>query len=149
MIDIDGSEGEGGGQMLRTAIALSALTGKTVRVDEHPREPAETWFGGAAPLRRQRRGDDLPGTGGGSRGGLDPDHLRSGKGDARQVTGWTLARPEASPWYSRPACSLPRDAWARSGSISSEGPTCVGRPPSTSTSDCCSPSCQPWASSCR
>ncbi len=32
MIDIDGSEGEGGGQMLRTAIALSALTGKPVRI---------------------------------------------------------------------------------------------------------------------
>lgn len=32
MIDIDGSEGEGGGQMLRTATALSALTGKAVRV---------------------------------------------------------------------------------------------------------------------
>jgi RNA 3'-phosphate cyclase len=34
MIDIDGSEGEGGGQMLRTAIALSALTGKAVRVHD-------------------------------------------------------------------------------------------------------------------
>jgi RNA 3'-phosphate cyclase len=33
MIEIDGSEGEGGGQMLRTAIALSALTGKAARVE--------------------------------------------------------------------------------------------------------------------
>jgi RNA 3'-phosphate cyclase len=32
MIVIDGSQGEGGGQMLRTAIALSALTGKAVRI---------------------------------------------------------------------------------------------------------------------
>lgn len=34
MIVIDGSEGEGGGQMLRTAIALSALTGNAVRVHD-------------------------------------------------------------------------------------------------------------------
>jgi RNA 3'-phosphate cyclase len=34
MIDIDGSEGEGGGQILRTAIALSALTGKAVQVHD-------------------------------------------------------------------------------------------------------------------
>ena len=32
MIEIDGSYGEGGGQILRTSVALSALTGKEVRV---------------------------------------------------------------------------------------------------------------------
>ena len=32
MIDIDGSHGEGGGQILRTSIALSAVTGEDVRI---------------------------------------------------------------------------------------------------------------------
>ncbi|MHA1631911.1 MAG: RNA 3'-terminal phosphate cyclase, partial [Candidatus Freyarchaeota archaeon] len=32
MIEIDGSIGEGGGQVLRTSIALSALIGKPVKV---------------------------------------------------------------------------------------------------------------------
>jgi len=33
MLIIDGSLGEGGGQMLRTSVALSAVTGKAVRID--------------------------------------------------------------------------------------------------------------------
>ena len=32
MIEIDGSEGEGGGQILRTALAASIVTGKAVRL---------------------------------------------------------------------------------------------------------------------
>ena len=34
MIEIDGSFGEGGGQIVRTAVALSAVTGKPVRIEK-------------------------------------------------------------------------------------------------------------------
>lgn len=34
MLKIDGSEGEGGGQVLRTSLALSMVTGKPVRIDK-------------------------------------------------------------------------------------------------------------------
>ena len=32
MLEIDGSYGEGGGQLVRTAVALSAVTGKEIKV---------------------------------------------------------------------------------------------------------------------
>jgi RNA 3'-terminal phosphate cyclase len=32
MIEIDGSYGEGGGQLLRTAVALAAITGQALRI---------------------------------------------------------------------------------------------------------------------
>src|SRR6266404_4043149 len=34
MLKIDGSSGEGGGQILRTALALSAVTGKPCRIEK-------------------------------------------------------------------------------------------------------------------
>ena len=34
MIVIDGSEGEGGGQVLRTALALSIVTGQPFRIEK-------------------------------------------------------------------------------------------------------------------
>ncbi|MDM7912078.1 MAG: RNA 3'-terminal phosphate cyclase, partial [Methanotrichaceae archaeon] len=37
MIEIDGSYGEGGGQIVRTAVALSAVTGKPVRIKRQGR----------------------------------------------------------------------------------------------------------------
>ena len=33
MIVIDGTYGEGGGQILRTSLTLSAITGKSVRIE--------------------------------------------------------------------------------------------------------------------
>ena len=40
MLLIDGSQGEGGGQILRTALALSLVTGTPVPHRAHPRGPA-------------------------------------------------------------------------------------------------------------
>lgn len=57
MIEIDGSHGEGGGQILRTGLALSTLTGKPVRI------------------RRIRSGRKAP--------GLRPQHLISAQAAAR------------------------------------------------------------------
>ena len=34
MIEIDGSYGEGGGQILRTTLALAAITGRAVRIEK-------------------------------------------------------------------------------------------------------------------
>ena len=34
MIEIDGSSGEGGGQIIRTAVALSAITGKPCMIEK-------------------------------------------------------------------------------------------------------------------
>jgi RNA 3'-terminal phosphate cyclase (ATP) len=36
MLPIDGSSGEGGGQILRTALALSTVTGKPFRIEKIP-----------------------------------------------------------------------------------------------------------------
>ena len=52
MITIDGSEGEGGGQVLRTALALSLATGTPFRIEQHPRAAAEAGAAAAAPDRR-------------------------------------------------------------------------------------------------
>src|SRR3989304_4540332 len=65
MITIDGSHGEGGGQILRTALALSAITGKPVEIvhvrahraqPRPPPPPPPGPPGGPAPPRRQRGG---------------------------------------------------------------------------------------------
>jgi RNA 3'-terminal phosphate cyclase (ATP) len=67
MIDIDGSHGEGGGQILRTSLALSVLTGKSVRI------------------RRIRSGRKSP--------GIKPQHLISARA-AAQICGGRLVGAE-------------------------------------------------------
>ena len=71
MIEIDGSHGEGGGQILRTSIALSALTGTPVRI------------------RRIRSSRKTP--------GLKPQHLISAKA-AAEICGGRLigAQPNST-----------------------------------------------------
>ena len=34
ILTIDGSQGEGGGQILRTSLALSAITGRPIRIEK-------------------------------------------------------------------------------------------------------------------
>jgi hypothetical protein len=42
ILTLDGSHGEGGGQILRTALSLSAHNGATLPPREHPRRPTQT-----------------------------------------------------------------------------------------------------------
>ena len=53
LVKIDGSHGEGGGQILRTAISLSAITGKPVEVTNIRTNRANTWSAPAAHGRNQ------------------------------------------------------------------------------------------------
>ena len=40
LLEVDGSLGEGGGQILRSSLALSVLTGRPFPGDERPAAPA-------------------------------------------------------------------------------------------------------------
>ena len=60
MITIDGSMGEGGGQVLRTALALSLATGTPFRIEQHPRERPEARSAAPAPDRRAGGRRDRP-----------------------------------------------------------------------------------------
>ena len=63
LIPIDGAQGEGGGQVLRTALALSAVTGQGFEITKI-RERARVPACGPAPCGRARGLADLPGEGG-------------------------------------------------------------------------------------
>ncbi|RLC90169.1 MAG: hypothetical protein DRI79_05485 [Chloroflexi bacterium] len=95
MVVIDGSYGEGGGQVLRSALALAALTGQPTRI-EH--------------IRAGRR-----------KPGLQPQHLTGVRAAARtpvRCWGWR-------PGFLRPArmCSM-RVGWpVRAASASAERST--------------------------
>ena len=43
MLEIDGSYGEGGGQLVRTAVALSAVTGKEIRIHKYKKKQTKSW----------------------------------------------------------------------------------------------------------
>ena len=63
MLHLDGSYGEGGGQILRTALSLAAVTGTPVRIEairagrSQGRDPGEAWVLGR--YQRLRRADNL------------------------------------------------------------------------------------------
>ncbi len=76
-IEIDGSYGEGGGQILRTSVALSVITGKPVRIYNiranrpNPRTetPAPPWYS------RSKRTQQREGQGGASVGSTELEFI--------------------------------------------------------------------------
>ena len=77
MLSLDGSYGEGGGQILRTALSLAALTGMPVRIEAYPGRALQAGAQAPAPHRSSGRGPGLPG--GGHRGppGQSSPHLQA------------------------------------------------------------------------
>jgi len=65
VLTIDGSSGEGGGQILRTALALSTVTGKPFHIEKiRAGEQGRGFFGSIlrrSRRRRKSRGQLLPG----------------------------------------------------------------------------------------
>ena len=105
MLKIDGSEGEGGGQILRTSLALSMVTGTPVRIENIRARRAKPG------LMRQHLTAVLaaakvePGRGGRRGGRLHIDSSsRPATGYARASTVSPWARRAAPPWCCRPCC---------------------------------------------
>ena len=59
MLTIDGSSGEGGGQILRTSLALSTVTGRPFRIEKIRAGRPEAGASPAASNRRQGGCHDL------------------------------------------------------------------------------------------
>ena len=85
MIELDGSEGEGGGQILRSALALSILTGRPFKLVNIRANRSQAGAAAAAPHVRPRRGDDQRRDLQGRVGRVGGAVLRAGRGQGREV----------------------------------------------------------------
>ena len=112
MITIDGSEGEGGGQVLRTALALSLVTGQSFRISNIRANRSRSGV-----MRQHITAVEAACAVGGRDcdemvlGGSELKLLRLEQGECRASTISLSAPQEARAWCSRP--SFRRSCWPR------------------------------------
>ena len=95
MIEIDGSFGEGGGQIVRTAVALSAVTGKPVRITKIRQGRSKPGLAAQHARAIMALAGICDARTSGVDAGIFRDRLLAGRDSGRQATGWRLEPPAA------------------------------------------------------